>query len=242
MGCSFPVRLQAKKTFIEEAVNAKYNSYNCLIGIPVGAGAVNPAGMPIGRCEGEAIMGEWTLFSNHGHVLVCLANNNQARLRDVAGEVGITERAVQNILRELQASGLVQVSKHGRCNHYQINTRKSLRHPLEAHCTVGKLLQMLKSETTESAEPATAGAVKMAAGSSPQAAVEVAKPVVLVAHKPAVKAAKPRPAEPAAVAAVDANLKPVKQQVAAEPVTEAKTGKPETKKSETPGAQQGSLF
>jgi len=94
-------------------------------------------------------MGEWTLFSNHGHVLVCLANNNQARLRDVAAEVGITERAVQNILRELQDSGMVQVSKHGRCNHYQISTRKSLRHPLEAHCTVGKLLQLLKSGATE---------------------------------------------------------------------------------------------
>ncbi|HKX56204.1 MAG TPA: hypothetical protein VJN01_08885, partial [Xanthomonadales bacterium] len=57
----------------------------------------------------DTSMGEWTLFSNHGHVLVCLAKNNQARLRDVAADVGITERAVQNILRELQGSGLVQV-------------------------------------------------------------------------------------------------------------------------------------
>ncbi|MDZ4730934.1 MAG: winged helix-turn-helix domain-containing protein [Xanthomonadales bacterium] len=94
-------------------------------------------------------MSEWTLFSNHGHVLVCLANNNEARLRDVAAEVGITERAVQNILRELQKSGIVQVSKHGRCNHYQINTRKYLRHPLEAHCSVGKLLALLISGDRE---------------------------------------------------------------------------------------------
>lgn len=94
-------------------------------------------------------MGEWSLFSNHGHVLVCLANNHQARLRDVAAEVGITERAVQNILRELQNSAIVQVSKHGRCNHYQINTRKSLRHPLEAHCTVGRLLHLLQAGAAE---------------------------------------------------------------------------------------------
>jgi len=94
-------------------------------------------------------MGEWTLFSNHGHVLVCLANNHQARLRDVAAEVGITERAVQNILRELQNSGIVQISKHGRCNHYQINSRKYLRHPLESHCTIGKLLLLLKSEAAD---------------------------------------------------------------------------------------------
>jgi len=103
-------------------------------------------------------MGEWTLFSNHGHVLVCLANNSQARLRDVSAAVGITERAVQNILRELQVSGLVQVSKHGRCNHYQINHRKPLRHPLEEHCTVGKLLQMLKAGNVDGEGDAAASA------------------------------------------------------------------------------------
>jgi DNA-binding IscR family transcriptional regulator len=99
-------------------------------------------------------MSDWTLFSNHGHVLVCLANNHAARLRDVAASVGITERAVQNILRELQGSGMVTVSKHGRCNHYQINTRHSLRHPLEAHCTVGKLLQLLDATEGDSSPPA----------------------------------------------------------------------------------------
>ena len=97
-------------------------------------------------------MGEWTLFSNHGHVLVCLARNNQARLRDVAADVGITERAVQNILRELQDAGLVAVSKHGRCNHYQINGRKSLRHHLEAGCTVGKLMQLINQDEPAAAE------------------------------------------------------------------------------------------
>ncbi|HET6565708.1 MAG TPA: winged helix-turn-helix transcriptional regulator, partial [Xanthomonadales bacterium] len=107
-------------------------------------------------------MGEWTVFSNHGHVLVCLANNNQARLRDVAASVGITERAVQNILRELQKSGLVQVNKHGRCNHYQINTRKSLRHPLESHVTVGRLLQILQAESGAKAAEAIAEPVKAA--------------------------------------------------------------------------------
>jgi Mn-dependent DtxR family transcriptional regulator len=88
-------------------------------------------------------MGDWTFFSNHGHVLVCLANNNEARLRDVAAEVGITERAAQKIVKDMQDAGYLTVTKHGRCNRYQINKRKSLRHDLESHCNVGKILSVL---------------------------------------------------------------------------------------------------
>jgi hypothetical protein len=88
-------------------------------------------------------MGDWTFFSNYGHVLVCLARNREARLRDVAAEVGITERAVQTIVRDLQGAGFITVSKQGRCNRYRINRRKSLRHALESHCSVGKLLSLV---------------------------------------------------------------------------------------------------
>ena len=59
-------------------------------------------------------MSKWTLFSNHGHVLLFLANDPEARLRDVAAAVGITERAVQKIVRDLQDGGVLSVSKHGR--------------------------------------------------------------------------------------------------------------------------------
>ena len=88
-------------------------------------------------------MSEWTFFSNYGHVLVCLARNNEARLRDVALEVGITERAVQKIVRDMQDAGFLTVSKQGRRNRYRLNKRKSLRHGLESHCNVGKLLALL---------------------------------------------------------------------------------------------------
>ncbi|MFC1696212.1 hypothetical protein ACFL1C_08855 [Pseudomonadota bacterium] len=88
-------------------------------------------------------MGDWTFFSNHGHVLVCLAANREVRLRDVATEVGITERAVQKIVRDFQDAGIVSVSKQGRCNRYRINKRKALRHNLVSHCTVGKLLSLV---------------------------------------------------------------------------------------------------
>jgi hypothetical protein len=88
-------------------------------------------------------MSKWTLFSNHGHVLVVLSRDADARLRDVAQIVGITERAVQKIVRDLQDGGLVSVTKHGRRNRYRLRLNQPLRHSLEAHCTIGELLDMV---------------------------------------------------------------------------------------------------
>lgn len=88
-------------------------------------------------------MSNWTLFSNHGHVLVCLAGDSDARLRDVAADVGITERAVQKIVRDLQTHGMISVTKHGRRNRYRIHHKKNLRHELEAHCTLGDLVKLV---------------------------------------------------------------------------------------------------
>jgi DNA-binding MarR family transcriptional regulator len=105
------------------------------------------------------LMGDWTFFSNHGHVLVYLARDPRARLRDVALEVGITERAVQKIVRDLQEAGYLEISKQGRCNRYRINRRKALRHRLHSHCSIGKLLALLtqSKRAGERSVPASAG-------------------------------------------------------------------------------------
>ncbi len=95
----------------------------------------------------ETIAGlSWTCLSNHGHVLVCLARNADARLRDVATKVGITERAVQKIVSDLEGGGVLTRVKEGRRNRYQLHPEPALRHPLEAHRTVGDLLCMLLSD------------------------------------------------------------------------------------------------
>jgi Mn-dependent DtxR family transcriptional regulator len=137
-------------------------------------------------------MGEWTFFSNYGHVLVCLARNSGARLRDVALEVGITERAVQKIVRDLQDAGYLVVTKQGRCNRYRINRRKTLRHDLQSHVTVGKLLRLVAGDppavAAEPAEPKAAQSESLVSG-KPDANPE---PPVPDADKPAAeKAAKP---------------------------------------------------
>lgn len=85
----------------------------------------------------------WTFLSNHGHVLVCLARNPDARVRDVAAAVGITERAVQNILGDLEEGGVLSRERIGRRNHYDLHFDVPLRHKLEAHRTVGSLLKMV---------------------------------------------------------------------------------------------------
>ena len=83
----------------------------------------------------------WTFLSNHTHVLVCLARDPEQVLREVAQQVGITERAVQRIVAELESGGVVKRERLGRRNRYELNLDVPLRHPLERHCTVGELLR-----------------------------------------------------------------------------------------------------
>jgi len=85
----------------------------------------------------------WTFFSNYAHVLVCLAEDPSARLRDVADRVGITERAVQRIVKHLEDAQVLTKEREGRRNHYRIDMECPLRHPLEAHKSVGSLLNMV---------------------------------------------------------------------------------------------------
>ncbi len=88
---------------------------------------------------------DWTFFSNYAHVLVCLAENPEARLREVADRVGITERSAQRLISHLDEAGILTRVKHGRRNSYMIDTGVHLRHPIEEHCTVGQLLNLILS-------------------------------------------------------------------------------------------------
>jgi DNA-binding MarR family transcriptional regulator len=89
----------------------------------------------------------WTLLSNHAHVLVCLATDSGVRLRDVAERVGITERAVQRIIMELEAANMISRERDGRRNQYRIFVDQPLRHPLEKHHTVGMLLKAVAGKS-----------------------------------------------------------------------------------------------
>ena len=82
----------------------------------------------------------WTFLTNHAHVLLCIAEDREARMRDLAGRVGITERAVQRIIEDLAAGGYLKIEREGRRNRYQINEELRLRHPVEKHRAVSGLI------------------------------------------------------------------------------------------------------
>lgn len=82
----------------------------------------------------------FTYLTNHAHVLVVLASDAEARVRDLARLIGITERAVQRIISDLEVAGVLERERLGRRNHYRIRRDARFRHPLEQHCTVGGLL------------------------------------------------------------------------------------------------------
>lgn len=86
---------------------------------------------------------EWTLLSNHGYVLLCIADDPDTRLRDIAARVGITERAVFGIVEDLERGGIIERLKVGRRNRYLINVESPLRHEIEAGHSVGDLLGAL---------------------------------------------------------------------------------------------------
>ncbi|HEY9127256.1 MAG TPA: helix-turn-helix domain-containing protein [Acidobacteriaceae bacterium] len=85
---------------------------------------------------------KFTFLTNHALVLIVLSKNNTMRMREIADEIGITERAVKRIVDELVITGYVKVVKSGRRNVYTLNTVQSLRHPIVKDLCVDELLKL----------------------------------------------------------------------------------------------------
>lgn len=96
------------------------------------------------RMAGSTSERDWTFLTNHAHVLLCLAADPDVVLRTVALQVGITERATQLIVADLEAAGYLTRTRVGRRNHYALNPQRALRHPLESHATVEVLLRIVQ--------------------------------------------------------------------------------------------------
>jgi MarR family len=89
--------------------------------------------------------GSWTFLTNHAHALICIAQDTNIRIQDIADRVGITLRAAQGIVRDLADAGYVTRARIGRRNHYDVHPTMPLRHPIERHHFVGELLSALAS-------------------------------------------------------------------------------------------------
>jgi DNA-binding transcriptional ArsR family regulator len=88
-------------------------------------------------------MASWTFFTNHAHVLHCVARDPAIRLRDLAPRVGVTERAAQRIVADLVEAGYLERSRDGRRNRYRVRADLPLRHPVEQPHMVGEILAIL---------------------------------------------------------------------------------------------------
>jgi DNA-binding MarR family transcriptional regulator len=88
----------------------------------------------------------WVFLSNHAHILLCIARDPDSRTRDIAEQVGITERAAQRIVSDLIAEGYLKRTKNGRRNHYEINRQGHLRTAAFVDLEIGPLLDVLETK------------------------------------------------------------------------------------------------
>ena len=96
--------------------------------------------------EPETQRRTWTLLTGHGHVLVEIARNPEATMRQLGDAAGLTERATQAIVADLERAGYVTRTKVGRRNRYTVDFDQGFRHDAQQGYTVGSLLAMLTAE------------------------------------------------------------------------------------------------
>jgi predicted transcriptional regulator len=91
-------------------------------------------------------MAKWTFLSSHGRVLLCISENPEARLRDIARLLDLTERSVYGIVNNLEEVGyLVKVrdEEDGRRNHYEIEDHLPLPEISDRTQAIGDVLKIL---------------------------------------------------------------------------------------------------
>ncbi len=89
---------------------------------------------------------QWTLLTNHGRILLLIAQGSESRIKDLAMAAGITERTAQSIVRDLEDSGYINVVRQGRRNAYSVNRRRPFRHPAESGHKVGELIDLFAAQ------------------------------------------------------------------------------------------------
>ena len=99
--------------------------------------------MPPRALSQPAEVPSWTFLTNHAHVLLCIVQDPEIRLAEIARRVGIGERATHSIVSDLVEAGYVVRRKQGRNNVYQVDLDRPLRHPLEADHQIDEIFRPL---------------------------------------------------------------------------------------------------
>jgi hypothetical protein len=145
-----------------------------------------------GMSSPDGHAGSWTLLTGHGHVLVEIARNPQARMRDISSAAGITERTAQAIVADLEAAGYLTRTRVGRRTRYTVNPDSLFRHSAQEGLRVGPFLDLLASaDDGSTAGPADADAASAPRSGRPRGRRRPAGP-----HRPARTAPADRSAQP----------------------------------------------
>jgi DNA-binding IclR family transcriptional regulator len=88
-------------------------------------------------------MANWSFLTNHGRALICIAHDPGVRLRDIADNLGITERTAFGIVTDLTVAGYVSKDREGRRNRYEIQVQKPLGEAVGRELTIGEVLDLL---------------------------------------------------------------------------------------------------
>jgi DNA-binding IclR family transcriptional regulator len=96
-------------------------------------------------------MANWSFLTNHARVLMCIAHDPGARLRDIAASLGITERSAYGIITDLAGAGYVIKQKDGRRNRYQIQADLPLPEAASQEPAIGEVLAVLAGRRREAA-------------------------------------------------------------------------------------------
>lgn len=89
-------------------------------------------------------MPSWTFITSHGAVLALIGQRNQITAREIAAHVGLTERSVMRIIKDLETAGYIEKEKVGRANHYKIRRDLPLRRQGTQEVAIGELLRILE--------------------------------------------------------------------------------------------------
>ena len=94
-------------------------------------------------------MADWSFLTNHARAILFIADQPDARLRDIADSLGVTERNAYGIVVDLADAGYVVKERAGRRNRYQIQDHLPLRDQISRERTIGELLDLLADRTRQ---------------------------------------------------------------------------------------------
>jgi DNA-binding MarR family transcriptional regulator len=85
----------------------------------------------------------WAFLTSHGFVLLEVARNPDATVREIAGRAGVTERQAHRVLSDLVDAGYLLRERVGRRNRYRVLSRQRMRHASVDMHPVADLLEAL---------------------------------------------------------------------------------------------------